>query len=112
MDCIRRNQLFARDRADAAAGVRAGRWRRSAVPLARIESVSGCVMLIRRQVFELTGLLDEEYFFSFEDIDFCFRAADKGFRSACVEAAIAYHQGASTMAGSRRGASTSRPATT
>jgi GT2 family glycosyltransferase/glycosyltransferase involved in cell wall biosynthesis len=62
-----------------------------------IESVSGCVMLIRRRVFELAGLLDEEYFFSFEDIDFCLRAADQGFRSACVEAAIAYHEGASTI---------------
>ena len=54
-------------------------------------------MLIRRSVFELTGLLDEEYFFSFEDIDFCLRAAEKGFRSACVEAAVAYHEGASTI---------------
>ena len=54
-------------------------------------------MLIRRPVFELAGLLDEEYFFSFEDIDFCLRAADKGFRSACVEAAVAYHEGASTI---------------
>jgi GT2 family glycosyltransferase/glycosyltransferase involved in cell wall biosynthesis len=63
----------------------------------KIESVSGCVMLIRRPVFELAGLLDEEYFFSFEDIDFCLRAADKGFRSACVESAIAYHEGASTI---------------
>jgi GT2 family glycosyltransferase len=62
-----------------------------------IDSVSGCVMLIRRSVFELTGLLDEEYFFSFEDIDFCLRAAEKGFRSACVEAAIAYHEGANTI---------------
>ena len=62
-----------------------------------IDSVSGCVMLIRRSVFELTGLLDEEYFFSFEDIDFCLRAAEKGFRSACVEAAVAYHEGASTI---------------
>ena len=53
-------------------------------------------MLIRRSVFELTGLLDEELF-SFEDIDFCLRAAEKGFRSACVEAAVAYHEGASTI---------------
>jgi GT2 family glycosyltransferase/glycosyltransferase involved in cell wall biosynthesis len=62
-----------------------------------INAVSGCVMLIRRSVFEKAGLLDEEYFFSFEDIDFCFRAADAGFQSACVLGAIAYHEGASTI---------------
>ena len=66
------------DRADAPAGVRAaGRGARPS-SLAGIESVSGCVMLIRRRSSSSTGLLDEEYFFSFEDIDFCLRAADKG----------------------------------
>ena len=69
-------------------------------------------MLIRRSVLELTGLLDEEYFFSFEDIDFCLRAAEKGFRSACVEAAVAYHEGAAQSAGSRQGACNSPPAIT
>ncbi|MEN3336593.1 MAG: hypothetical protein V7647_269 [Acidobacteriota bacterium] len=62
-----------------------------------INAVSGCVMLIRRSVFDKAGLLDEDYFFSFEDIDFCFRAADAGFHSACVLASIAYHEGASTI---------------
>lgn len=62
-----------------------------------INGVSGCVMLIRRSVFEAAGLLDEDYFFSFEDIDFCLRAADAGFQSACVLASVAYHEGASTI---------------
>ena len=40
-----------------------------------VDAVSGCFMLIRREVFERVGLFDEEYFFSFEDLEFCQRAA-------------------------------------
>jgi GT2 family glycosyltransferase len=59
--------------------------------------VSGCVMLIRREVFERIGLLDEAYFFSFEDIDFCLRARKAGFQTACVQDARAYHEGGRTI---------------
>jgi GT2 family glycosyltransferase len=68
----------------------------SALPPGRVhavDAVSGCVMLVRRGVFEQAGLLDEQYFFSFEDIDFCLRAAERGFRTACAQEAIAYHEG-------------------
>ena len=58
-----------------------------------VDAVSGCVMLVRREVFETIGLLDEPYFFSFEDIDFCLRARDRGFETACVQDARAYHEG-------------------
>ena len=36
-----------------------------------VDGVSGCLMLVKREVFEAIGLLDEDYFFSFEDLDFC-----------------------------------------
>ncbi|MFQ5801451.1 MAG: glycosyltransferase family 2 protein [Candidatus Methylomirabilales bacterium] len=36
--------------------------------------VSGCAMLVRREVIEQLGPLDEEFFFFCEDIDFCWRA--------------------------------------
>jgi len=62
-----------------------------------VEAVSGCVMLIRREVFEKIGLLDEAYFFSFEDIDFCLRARDAGFETVCVQDARAYHEGARSI---------------
>jgi GT2 family glycosyltransferase/glycosyltransferase involved in cell wall biosynthesis len=58
-----------------------------------VDAVSGCVMLIRRAVFERAGHLDEAYFFSFEDIDFCLRARDAGFQTVCVQEALAYHEG-------------------
>jgi len=62
-----------------------------------IDAVSGCVMLVRREVFAKAGLLDEAYFFSFEDIDFCLRARDAGFQTACVHDARAYHEGGRTI---------------
>ena len=66
-------------------------------PLKFVDALSGCVMLIRRTVFERVGFLDEAYFFSFEDIDFCLRARDAGFGLACVQDALAYHDGGRTI---------------
>jgi GT2 family glycosyltransferase/glycosyltransferase involved in cell wall biosynthesis len=58
-----------------------------------VESVSGGVMLIRAEVLRTAGLLDERFFFYFEDIEFCFRARALGFACLCVPEAIAYHEG-------------------
>ena len=66
----------------------------------QVAAVSGCAMLIRRAVLEQVGLLDEAYFFSFEDIDLCLRAAAKGWRSAVVGSATAYHQGSACIGSS------------
>jgi len=66
-------------------------------PLHVVDAVSGCVMLIRRAVFDRAGLLDERYFFSFEDVDFCLRARAAGFATVCAQGAIAYHEGGRTI---------------
>jgi GT2 family glycosyltransferase/glycosyltransferase involved in cell wall biosynthesis len=58
-----------------------------------VDAVSGCVMLVRREVFERAGLLDEAFFFYFEDIEFCLRARRAGFETLCVPDALAYHEG-------------------
>ena len=71
--------------------------------IARADAVSGCAMLIRREVFEAIGLLDEAYFFSFEDLDFCFRARNAGFETVLAGEATAYHEGERSIgAGPRR----------
>jgi GT2 family glycosyltransferase/glycosyltransferase involved in cell wall biosynthesis len=58
-----------------------------------VDAISGCAMLIRREVFDAIGLLDEAYFFSFEDLDFCFRARRAGFETVLAGDATAYHAG-------------------
>ena len=59
-----------------------------------VPAVSGCAMLVRREVFETIGLLPEEYFFGFEDIAFCQRARDRGFLVAVAGTARVFHEGA------------------
>jgi GT2 family glycosyltransferase/glycosyltransferase involved in cell wall biosynthesis len=71
--------------------------RRQEEPERRVAAVAGCVMLIRRQVLEQVGLLDEELFFFFEDLDFCLRAATAGYATISVADAIAYHQGSASI---------------
>ena len=67
--------------------------RRSVPAVQEVDGVSGCAMLIKREVLERVGLLSEEYFFSFEDLDLCLRARREGFRSICVGRAVAFHEG-------------------
>jgi GT2 family glycosyltransferase/glycosyltransferase involved in cell wall biosynthesis len=62
-------------------------------PSAIVDGVSGCCVLIRREVFEAVGLLDEDYFFSFEDLEFCLRAHRAGYNSVVAGTARAYHEG-------------------
>ena len=69
-----------------------------------VDAVSGCLMLVTRRVFAAIGFLDERYFFSFEDLDFCRRAQAAGFSTILVTSAVAYHEGGRSIgqASSRR----------
>ncbi|MEO7271860.1 MAG: glycosyltransferase, partial [Vicinamibacterales bacterium] len=58
-----------------------------------VDAATGCVMLIRREVFERVGPFDEPYFYSFEDLEFCLRARAAGFMVFCVAGARAHHEG-------------------
>lgn len=49
------------------------------VGMTDVDYVSGCCMLVKREVFEKIGLFDEKFFFYFEDTDFCVRAKRVGF---------------------------------
>lgn len=90
----------------ASAGIRfsaSGRMRQEGVgawaeeltasPPRRVAAVSGCAMLVRREVFERAGLFDERYFYSFEDVEFCLRAGRAGWGSLLVPSALAFHEG-------------------
>jgi GT2 family glycosyltransferase/glycosyltransferase involved in cell wall biosynthesis len=58
-----------------------------------VDGVSGCLMLVTREVFDAIGLLDEDYFFSFEDLDFCLRARRAGFSTVLAGTATVHHEG-------------------
>ncbi len=57
-----------------------------------VDYVTGCGMLVRREVFECIGLFDTRYFMYGEDADFCRRARDAGFTVWCVPQAKMWHK--------------------
>jgi len=67
-------------------------------PAHPVDALSGCALMIRREVFDRVGLLPEEYFFGFEDLDFCLRARKAGFNILCPPAARVLHQGGASLA--------------
>jgi N-acetylglucosaminyl-diphospho-decaprenol L-rhamnosyltransferase len=44
-----------------------------------VDWVAGASLMVRREVFDAIGLLDEEYFMYFEEVDFCLRARRAGW---------------------------------
>ncbi len=56
-----------------------------AMPISRhahqCEWVSGAAMMIRRQVVEQIGMLDEQYFLYFEELDYCKMVNDAGWET-------------------------------
>lgn len=54
--------------------------------------LSGCCILIHRKVFKDIGLFNTSFFMYGEDVEFCFRAVQKGFRIGIVDKAHIYHK--------------------
>lgn len=53
---------------------------------------TGCTMLIKRDVFELVGLLPEAYFFGGEDLEFSLRVSKKGMKLVYCPKAVIWHK--------------------
>ncbi|HUV25246.1 MAG TPA: glycosyltransferase family 2 protein [Methanomassiliicoccales archaeon] len=58
----------------------------------KVDFITGCVMLVRREVFEEVGLFDESYWMYAEDLDFCLKALFKGWESWVIPSAVAHHK--------------------
>jgi GT2 family glycosyltransferase len=56
-----------------------------------VSFITGCAALVKVQVVEKIGLLDEIFFLSFEDVDWCQRARKAGFKTVYVPASVAWH---------------------
>jgi GT2 family glycosyltransferase len=65
--------------------------RRSANSQRKVDWVSGAAMAFRREVWESAGPLDERFRFYCQDIEFCLRARDAGWRVAVIEEARVVH---------------------
>lgn len=63
----------------------------------RMEQLPGACLMVRREVFQDIGLLDERYHFWYEDVDLCARALAAGWELWYVpEARILHHGGESS----------------
>jgi GT2 family glycosyltransferase len=61
---------------------------------AEVEQPAGAFLMIRRQVWEDLGALDEQFYpIWFEDVDFCKRLRDHGYRICYEPRAVAAHLG-------------------
>lgn len=57
-----------------------------------VEFISGCLMLIKSNVFDAIGFFDECYFMYCEDIDFCLRAKKLGLKLFCFPGSEIWHK--------------------
>jgi GT2 family glycosyltransferase len=63
-----------------------------------VDWVSGAAMAFRREVRDAAGPLDERFRFYCQDIEFCLRARDAGWRVAIIDAARVVHAIGGTIA--------------
>ena len=68
--------------------------------LVPVAALSGAALMTSARALERVGLLDEDYFFSFEDLDWCLRARAAGFGLGVVLDARARHGGSRTIGSS------------
>ena len=56
-----------------------------------VEYISGCILLIRRDVFDTVGMLDERFFMYFEDLEFSRRVC-RHFKLFYTPRGVVYHK--------------------
>ena len=62
--------------------------------------ISGCALLIHKNVISQIGLMDESYFYYQEDVDYCTKAKKAGFKCIVAPRAELWHKVARTSGGS------------
>lgn len=64
-----------------------------------VEAISGALMLVRRQAIDDVGSWDENYFLHCEDLDWCMRFKQKGWKIVFVpDAPVIHYQGTCSRA--------------
>jgi len=53
--------------------------------------LTGCALLVKKEVFRAIGLLDDDYFLYWEDADFSWRARQAGFKNVVATSSWVYH---------------------
>ncbi len=62
-----------------------------------VDFITGCAIIIKKEVFEKIGLLPEEYFLYFEETDFNFKAKKAGFKIIFTPKTCLFHKVSSSV---------------
>jgi len=54
--------------------------------------LTGCCLLIKKEIFKNIGLLDESFFFYYEDADFCLRTVKAGYKITVNPQSVIWHK--------------------
>jgi len=57
-----------------------------------VSFVTGCALLVRAEAARKIGLLDETFFLSYEDVDWCARALEAGYKAMYVASSVIWHR--------------------
>lgn len=58
----------------------------------KVDYITGCCLLVRREVIEKIGLMSEDYFLYYEDADWCLRAKKAGYKIIYVSGSKIWHK--------------------
>ena len=58
---------------------------------------TGACMMVRKSVTDQLGLFEDDFFAHMEEIDFCWRAQNHGFRIMSTTESVVYHVGGGTL---------------
>ncbi len=61
--------------------------------LFEVDRITGCAMLVRKEIFERVGYLDNRFFMYCEETDWCLRIRNAGYRLAVISSSIIWHRG-------------------
>ena len=61
--------------------------------------ITGCSMMIKREVIETIGILDDKFYLYLEDLDFCLRAKQAGYKLLYLPKSIIWHVNAGSSGG-------------
>lgn len=64
-----------------------------------VDYITGCCMLVKREVIKAVGTLDEKFYLYGEDVDWCIRARRAGYKTVCIPSSHIWHKVSASSGG-------------
>lgn len=66
-----------------------------------VDFVTGCAMMIPREIWQQVGCFDEAFFMYYEDVDLCYRIQQKGYSIWYIPSGRVLHKGSASTDGGK-----------